>query len=64
MDKKSRQIIAAILILIPFAIYFAVPLYNVVQPELGGLSFFYWFQILMLPVSAVFFIIAAFLIDR
>jgi hypothetical protein len=64
VDKKSRQIIAAILILIPFAIYFAVPLYNVVQPELGGLSFFYWFQILMLPVSAVFFIIAAFLIDR
>lgn len=64
MDKKSRQIIAAILILIPFAIYFAVPLYNVVQPELGGLPFFYWFQILMLPVSAVFFIIAAFLIDR
>ena len=49
--------------MIPFAVYFDVPFYNVVNPELGGLPFFYWFQMAMLPVSAVLFVIAAFLID-
>ncbi len=61
--KRDRQIVAAILILIPFAVYFDVPFYNVVTPTLGGLPFFYWFQIAMLPISAVLFIIAAYLID-
>ena len=61
--KTGRQAVAAILILIPFAVYFDVPYYNVVAPTFGGLPFFYWFQMLMLPVSALLFIIAAYLID-
>ena len=60
---KRKDIVAAILILIPFAVYFDVPFYNVVNPTLGGLPFFYWFQIAMLPVSAILFLIAAVLID-
>ncbi|MCL5430400.1 MAG: DUF3311 domain-containing protein [Candidatus Marsarchaeota archaeon] len=60
---KPKDIIAAILLLIPFAVYFNVPFYNVVNPVLGGLPFFYWFQIVMLPISAVLFLIAAVLID-
>ncbi|MHB1830105.1 MAG: DUF3311 domain-containing protein [Candidatus Micrarchaeaceae archaeon] len=63
MNKRQRLTIAGILILIPFAVYFDVPFYNVINPELGGLPFFYWFQMAMLPVSAVLFVIAAFLID-
>ncbi len=67
MSKKSaiasRRIAAAVLLLIPFAVYFDVPFYNVVQPEAFGLPFFYWFQLAMLPVSALLFLIAAILID-
>jgi hypothetical protein len=64
LDKRSRQVIAAILLLIPFVVYFDVPFYNVADPTLGGLPFYYWFQLIMLPVSAVLFLIAAMLIDR
>ncbi|MEM3839447.1 MAG: DUF3311 domain-containing protein [Candidatus Micrarchaeaceae archaeon] len=63
MSKVGRKIVAAILILIPFAVYFDVPFYNTVAPEWGGMPFFYWFQLVMLPVTAVLFLIAAFLID-
>ena len=61
---KAKTIAAAILILIPFVVYFDVPFYNVVNPEWGGLPFFYWFQMVMLPITAVLFFIAAVLIDR
>ncbi len=60
---RTKTIVAAILLLIPFAVYFDVPFYNVVNPQWGGLPFFYWFQMLMLPVSAILFLIAAYLID-
>ncbi len=63
MSKRRRLTLAGILILIPFAVYFAVPLYNIVNPQLGGLPFFYWFQILMLPITALLFTKAAMLID-
>jgi hypothetical protein len=63
MGKALRKLVAAILLVIPFVVYFDVPFYNVVTPELGGLPFFYWFQLIMLPVSAAMFFIAALLID-
>lgn len=63
LNGAIRKFIAAVCLLIPFAVYFDVPFYNVVAPELGGLPFFYWFQMAMLPVSAVLFLIAALLID-
>ncbi len=62
--RGARLAIAAVLLLIPTIIYFDVPFYNVIYPEVGGLPFFYWFQIAMLPVSAVLFLVAAYLIDK
>ena len=61
---KSKDAVAAILILIPFVVYFAMPTYNTIQPALGGLSFFYWWQTLWLAISAVLFYAAAVLIGR
>jgi hypothetical protein len=29
------------------------PLYNATQPELFGFPFFYWFQLLLVPISAL-----------
>ena len=63
MNKKKRQTLAAILIIIPFLVYFSVPLYNISNPAFGGLPFFYWFQILMLPITAILLFKAAKLID-
>ncbi len=62
--RTGRLVAAAILLLIPFAIYFDVPFYNVVNPTAFGLPFFYWFQLIMLPISAILFYIVASLIDR
>lgn len=63
MNKRKRQELAAVLIIIPFLVYFAVPLYNVVNPSIDGLPFFYWFQMLMLPITAILLFKAAKLID-
>lgn len=61
---KTNEIIAGILIVIPFIIYLALPYYNMNDPPLLGLPFFYWFQTIMLVVSAILFGIAAYLIDK
>jgi hypothetical protein len=49
-----------LLLLIPCVIAVWVPLFNSVGPELFGIPFFYWFQLLLVPVSAL----AIFAADR
>jgi hypothetical protein len=31
----------------------SAPLYNMTEPTLFGIPFFYWFQLLLIPVSAL-----------
>ncbi|QXJ34742.1 DUF3311 domain-containing protein [Saccharolobus shibatae] len=59
-----KSILAGILLLIPFIVYFAIPTYNKVEPDLGGLPFFYWYQTLWLAISTILFSIAALLLAR
>ena len=49
-----------LLLLIPCVVALWVPLFNSVGPELFGIPFFYWFQLLLVPVSAI----AIFAADR
>lgn len=42
----------AILLLIPFVGLLWVPFYNRIDPTLFGLPFFYWYQLLWVPVTA------------
>ena len=42
-----------LLLLIPCVIALWTPLYNSTSPELFGVPFFYWFQLVMILVSAV-----------
>ena len=42
-----------LLLLIPFFALLAVPLYNVREPMLWGFPFFYWYQLMWLPLSAL-----------
>lgn len=48
----SKRIICAILISVPVILALSVPLYQRTEPTLGGLPFFYWFQMLMAVAAA------------
>ena len=49
-----------LLLLVPCVIALWVPLYNVEAAPLFGIPFFYWFQLLLIPLSAL----AIFAADR
>lgn len=49
-----------LLLLIPCVVALWVPLYNFEDPALFGVPFFYWLQLLMIPLSAL----AIFAADR
>ena len=42
-----------LLLLIPYIGLLWVPFYNHVEPKLFGFPFFYWYQLLWVPISAV-----------
>ena len=42
-----------LILLLPCVIALWVPLYNFEPPALFGIPFFYWFQLLMIPLSAL-----------
>ena len=39
------------LLVVPVVLALAVPLYDRVEPKLGGIPFFYWFQLAVIPVG-------------
>jgi hypothetical protein len=40
-------------LLIPYLAFFWVPFYDRIDPELLGIPFFYWWQILWIPLTAL-----------
>jgi hypothetical protein len=56
MDKpaKRRGFRAVhLLLLLPFAALLWVPSYNRTEPELAGIPFFYWYQMLWILLGAL-----------
>jgi uncharacterized membrane protein YhaH (DUF805 family) len=53
-----------LLLLIPFVVLSAVPLFNQVEPRLFGIPFFWWFQLMWIPLSAVLTAIVYFMTER
>ena len=43
-----------VLLVLPCIAALSVPFYNRLEPELFGIPFFYWFNLLLVPVSAAF----------
>ena len=43
-----------LLLLIPCVLALWVPFYNTTEPQLFGFPLFYWFQMVMIPISAGF----------
>jgi hypothetical protein len=41
------------LLVLPFIAVLWVPFYNSVEPSLGGIPFFYWYQLLWVLISSV-----------
>jgi Protein of unknown function (DUF3311) len=52
-----------LLLITPCVLALATPLYNSIEPQLFGIPFFFWFQLTLIPVSALF-ILAAYLNER
>ena len=50
---KGGERMRHLLLWIPCVIALWAPLYNMTEPTLFGVPFFYWFQLLLIPVSAL-----------
>ena len=61
MDWMGKGVDAAIaiLLLIPLVALLLIPTYNSEYPIIGGLPFFYFYQMLWMPLGAILFYIAA-----
>jgi Protein of unknown function (DUF3311) len=42
-----------LLLLIPFIVMLWPPFYNSLTPDLAGIPFFYWFQLLWIVITAI-----------
>lgn len=51
---KGLLVVKVILLAVPSFAMLAVPYYDRVNPNLFGLPMFYWWQLLWVPLSAVF----------
>ncbi|MGW4804418.1 DUF3311 domain-containing protein [Kitasatospora sp. NPDC004272] len=51
---SPARVLAGACLLVPVLVMLWVPSYNRLSPGLGGMPFFYWYQLLWVPVSALF----------
>ena len=50
---RTRRIYPKVLLLLPYIFLLWIPFYNDVQPALFGFPFFYWYQLLWVPVTSL-----------
>ncbi len=50
--KRGRLRALHLLLIVPFIGTLWVPFYNQIEPTLGGVPFFYWYQFLWIPIGA------------
>ena len=53
-----------LLLVAPFIAMFWVSSYNSLEPNWGGVPFFYWYQLLWIPIGAVLTLIVYFATHR
>ncbi|MFC9327150.1 DUF3311 domain-containing protein [Kitasatospora sp. NPDC057015] len=59
-----ERVLAGLSLTVPVVAMLWVSSYTKADPEVGGVPFFYWYQLLWVPVSAVFTFAAYLLINR
>jgi len=55
-DKPARKRgfrLIHLLLLLPYAAILWIPSYNRIEPEFAGIPFFYWYQLLWIPLGAL-----------
>jgi len=52
-QQRKRRSWLLVLLLIPFIVLLIPPLYNFRDPTFIGIPFFYWFQLLMIIITAL-----------
>lgn len=52
--KRRRVRFVYLLLAVPFAAMFAIGFYNRGEPAIAGIPFFYWYQLLWIPLGALF----------
>ncbi|WP_405011642.1 DUF3311 domain-containing protein [Kitasatospora sp. NBC_01539] len=58
------RVLAGLCLAVPVVVMLWVSSYTKATPELGGVPFFYWYQLMWVPVSALFTVGAYVLINR
>ena len=63
--KKSRLLRywPRFLLIVPFLLVAYVPFYNRIEPTLGGIPFFYWYQLAAILLGAAV-VMAVYLLER
>ena len=51
--RKNGLRLVRLLLLVPFVAVLWVPFYNRALPEIAGIPFFYWYQLLWIPFGAL-----------
>ncbi|MBI3677973.1 MAG: DUF3311 domain-containing protein [Proteobacteria bacterium] len=53
-EKPRRRRAIYLLLLVPIVATLWVPIYNRLDPEIAGIPFFYWYQLVWVPLAALF----------
>ena len=53
LPRPPRRALWYLVLLAPFVGTLWVPFFNAVEPRLGGVPFFYWYQLAWIAVSAL-----------
>ncbi|MEM3670391.1 MAG: DUF3311 domain-containing protein [Thermoprotei archaeon] len=61
MASKGTAVVLVLLLLVISLINVLTPIYNFANPYLFGMPFFYWFQIILLPIGTVLYLIFSFI---
>jgi len=62
--KRNRaRHLPRLVLLVPLLVVFSVPFYNTIEPALGGVPFFYWYQLAWVLIGALI-VIGLYLIER
>ncbi|MER5635721.1 DUF3311 domain-containing protein [Kitasatospora sp. NPDC002227] len=59
-----ERVLAVISLAVPVVALLWVSSYAKLEPKIGGVPFFYWYQIMWIPLSAVFTCAAYLLLNR
>lgn len=60
----TKRLAVFLVLLFPCVLSLAVPFYNRIDPTLGGIPFFIWFQIALAPICTAFLALAYALTQR